>query len=131
MTRIFDCVILEDPDSMEARFEVLKDIPEVTHVICEGPLDKDGNAKPLHFWENREQRDRWHGRWTSVRVTEQEMRQVPLRSWLRHGLSGDDEDIVLLSDAIPDPQAVRDLALGGKTLPGDAMYVKDARAGLA
>jgi hypothetical protein len=125
MPRVFDCLVLEDPDSMEARFGALKDIPEVTHVICEGPLDKDGNPKPLHFWENKDQRTRWHGRWTSVRVTKEEMRQLPLREWVLHGLSGDDDDIVIYSDSIPDPDMVRECAREG-SIPG-MMRVKDAR----
>ena len=128
MPRVYDCVLLTDElDLLEARFREYENIPEVTHVICEAPVDYQGNPKPLHFWDNRKGRFAgWHGRWTHVRVEPQELpdadpraRKNALREYLLHGFSGEPGDIILHGgiDEIPADWVVRRLAAGESPLP--------------
>ena len=128
MPRIFDCVLLDSElDLLEARFREYEDIPEVTHVIVEAPVSHTGNAKPLHFWDNRKDRFAgWHGRWTHVRVEPHELpgadpraRKNALRDYLAHGYSGGPDDIILHGgiDEIPSAGVVAALAAGTVPLP--------------
>ena len=128
MPRIFDCILLDgELDALEARFRALEDIPGVTHVIAEAPVDHHGQPKPAHFQEHRHGRYApWHGRWTHVLVGAHELpdgtpeaREAALRDYLAHGLSGGPGDVILHGPVtgIPDPGAVRGLAAGTFTPP--------------
>ena len=132
MPRVFDCVILESRDQLdllEARFHEFRDIPEVTHVICEAETDYHGNPKPKHF--SREEKDDrflpWHGRWNHVLVYADELpsdcdprgKKDALRDRLAHGFNGDPDDIVMHGniDEIPAMWMVSRLARGESELP--------------
>jgi hypothetical protein len=123
--RVFDCIVFTDElGALRDRMRALQDIPEVTHVICEAPVDYQGESKGLYFWENRNGfYAKWHGRWNHVRVEPHEIsgntpeeRERSLRGYLPHGFHGDPEnDVILYGDLreIPDPAYIRELA-GGK-----------------
>ena len=130
MPRVFDCVILENEDQLdllEARFHEFRDIPEVTHVICEAYADYQGNAKPLHFMDARRDRfNSWHGRWNHVAVRADELppgdardRKSVLRDWLAQGFNGDPDDIVMHGniDEIPAMWMASRLARGESEFP--------------
>ena len=117
--RIFDCVILAgwgELGLLEKRFEAYQENPDVTHVICECAAGTDGNPKPVHF-KDSEVAERWHGRWTHVKVEAHEItghtsaeRGECLREYLLHGFSGGPDDLIMFSDirVIPEtPAGVR------------------------
>ena len=119
MPRIFDCVILAhwgELGLLEKRFQAYQENPDVTHVICECAADPEGNPKPVHF-KDSEVAERWHGRWTHVKVEAHEItgqtsaeREECLREYLLHGFSGDPDDLIVFSDirVIPEtPAGVR------------------------
>jgi hypothetical protein len=126
--RIFDCLIINDElDLLEARFRELEDVPGVTHVIAEAPVDFQGNPKPRHFTQNAAGRfARWHGRWNSVQAEPHELpggapleRKDSLRDCLAHAFNGEPGDLVMISnpDEIPSADAVRRLLAGEIPLP--------------
>jgi hypothetical protein len=121
---IYDTVIISresELDLLECRFAEMAGLP-VTHVIAESEEDYSGNPKPLHFWEEFKGRFApWHGRWTHVRAHRGELsgetpgeRRDSLRDFLLHGITGSDDDIVLLSaaDEIPARRVIGQLAGG-------------------
>ena len=95
---IYDAFIVTryDLDALAARFEKYRDIPDVTHVICE----VRGNTP---FWDNREGQFAWLlGRYTHVMVEEDELPEDPslhegaMKDFLLHGMSDvKDDDIIL------------------------------------
>jgi hypothetical protein len=121
MLRVFDCLVFTDElDLLEERFREYQDIPEVTHVICEAPVDSHGNPKPLHFQEHKDNRFLpYRGRWNHVTVEPWELApgiscEDSLRGFLMQGVNGEPGDIILQEDIYPVPPAgaVRDLAAG-------------------
>jgi hypothetical protein len=126
--RIFDTVIISEAaelDLLEARFEEYRDIPEVTHVICEAPVTYSGDPKPMHFRDSRLSGE-WLGKWNHVRTEAHELpsqgpriRKDALREQLAHGINGDPQDLVMHGnpDEIPAEWAVQELALGNIGVP--------------
>jgi hypothetical protein len=131
MPRVFDCITLyDDLDLLEARFRAYQDIPEVTHVICEAPVDDKGQPKPLHFQENKDGRFLpWRGRWNSIALEVHELspgisHESSLRNYLLQGVNGEPGDIILQEDdSIPSVKAVRDLA-AGRLSSADALALR-------
>lgn len=103
MRRVFDCVILAHWGEMgllEARFRACQGNPDVTHVICECTADPDGNPKAAVFPDS-DLAGRWRGRWNYVKVEAHEITGEwgpSLREFLRHGLNGNPDDLVVFSD---------------------------------
>jgi Glycosyltransferase family 17 len=128
MPRVFDCVILENEnqlDLLEARFCELKDIPEVTWVVCEAEADYHGDPKPA-FFRDDPRFTPFRGRWNHVTVAADEMspgepreRKNALRDILCHGFNGEPADIVMHGniDEIPAEWMVKRLAAGESELP--------------
>ena len=128
--RVFDCVIVNsahDLDLLEARFLEYEDIPEITHVIAEAPVNHKGDPKDKHFLRERYDRfARWHGKWNHVEVEPHELpgkdprvRKDALREYLAHGIHGDPDDVILHggTDEIPAPWVVREVIAGSIPLP--------------
>ena len=126
MPRVYDCLLAgDDPDLLEARFRALENIPGLTHVLAETPVDHQGNPRPMVFWEGRKDRfGRWHGRWTHVRVEAHELPRdaTPeqyddaLRGWLAHAAGAEPDAVVLYGEAgeIPDAGVIAGLAAGNR-----------------
>jgi hypothetical protein len=131
MPRVFDCVILDDQlNFLETRFRAYRDIPEVTHVICEAVVDSKGRPKPLYFQDTRDNRFLpFRGKWNHVTVAADELSpgisyQDSLRAYLLYGVNGEPGDIVLQEyDTIPSVKAIRDLAAGRLSSP-DALTLR-------
>lgn len=105
--RVFDCVILShwgEMSLLEKRFLAYRDHPEVTHVICEGAADPDGNPKAVVFCDS-DLAGRHRGRWNHVRVEAHEIagetpgeRERSLRGYVLNGFNGEPDDLVMFSD---------------------------------
>jgi hypothetical protein len=130
--RVFDCLLLEkqeDLDFLEARFRELEGADGLTHVIAEAETDHQGSPKPLHFQPDQVRYGRfwpWRGRWTYITVPGEELPPAPpkerkdaLREFLAHGLSGDEDDIVLHGalTEFPRPEIIGYLARAGTQAP--------------
>lgn len=115
MPRVFDCLVFNgELDLLEARFRAYKDIPEVTHVICEA-----GSAFPQTGLAVE-----WKGRWNHVGIAADEITSLgykqTLQKYLAQGINGTPGDVIVHTDIrdIPPERVIRDLAAKRFTSPG-------------